>query len=91
MLHMARNVILERAFLYQLKINPGEGDSPYLVTRNIKNRSTLVLYKVMIKKGLQTLKNEQTKRVNDTLNQDSIDMSNANESAVNSRRVSKHS
>ena len=77
MLYMSRNVILEREFLYQLKINPQAEETPYLVTRNIKNRSTLVLYKVMIKKGLQTLKNEMSKRMNDTLNQDfSIDMTN---------------
>ena len=77
MLHMSRNVILERELLYQLKVTPpaqsaarkgeaGESksrlpkDTPFLVTKIIKNRSTLVLYKVMIKKGLQTLKNEQS-------------------------------
>ena len=32
--------------------------SPFLVTRIVKNRSTLVLYKTMIKKGQSTQKNE---------------------------------
>ena len=58
--------------LIHLKINPPyrsisvsnftEGVSPYLVTHHIKNRSTLIMYKVMIKKGLNTLKNEANKR-----------------------------
>jgi hypothetical protein len=30
-----------------------DDSSPFLITRSIKNRSTLVLYKVTIKKGLQ--------------------------------------
>jgi len=34
--------------------------SPFLVTRYIKNRSTLVVYKAMIKKGQQSQRNEQT-------------------------------
>lgn len=98
MLHMSRNVILERELLYQLRVspqapassprnNPGENsgrapkDSPFLVTKTIKNRSTIVLYKVMVKKGLQTLKNEQSlmsrrPTANQTFEQDSIDVSN---------------
>ena len=76
MLQMSRNVILEREFYYQMKLNTQfiasvesnnmmndyleknksknlsmDVVSPFLVTRNIKNRSTLVLHKVMIKKG----------------------------------------
>jgi hypothetical protein len=69
MLYISRNIILERELLINLKISPatqepaGEmPESPFLVTRNIKNRSALVLYKVMVKKGLNTLKNEASKR-----------------------------
>lgn len=64
MLFICRNIILEREFLINLKINPniceqiGSQASPFLVTKCVKNRSTLVLYKVMIKKGISTLKNE---------------------------------
>ena len=52
-----------------------------MVTKIIKNRSTIVLYKVMIKKGLQTLKTEQSLMnrrytTNQTLEQDSIEVSN---------------
>jgi hypothetical protein len=77
MLHISRNIILERELLIHLKINPPQHakastESPFLVTHNIKNRSTLVLYKVMIRKGLQTLKNEQNiTRKND--NNESVD------------------
>lgn len=68
MLYISRNVILERELLIHLKINPPHTtaeseESPFLVTHSIKNRSTLVLYKVMIRKGLQTLKNEQNVNV----------------------------
>jgi len=55
MLFICRNIILEREFLINLKINPqitGIENSPFLVTRCIRNRTSLILYKVMIKKGL---------------------------------------
>lgn len=64
MLKLARNVVLERAFLMQIgcsiprslnddnTINVNE--SPFLITRNIKNRQTLVLSKVIMKKGVFT-------------------------------------
>ena len=35
-----------------VKIPALDEQSPFLVTKSINNRSTLVLYKVMIKKGL---------------------------------------
>ena len=87
MLHISRNIILERDFLDHLKIDPNIDlnslelalatqkqcfgmvnknkvetftNSPFLVTRIIKNRSTLVLYKTMIKKGQSSQKNEQS-------------------------------
>ena len=62
MLKLARNVVLERSFLNQINckvpypftdkgiINSVE--SPFLITKNIKNRSTLVLNKVIMKKGI---------------------------------------
>ena len=69
MLYISRNIILERELLINLKISPPTQqtmgtapESPFLVTHSIKNRSALVLYKVMIKKGLHTLKNEASKR-----------------------------
>ena len=60
--------------MIHLKINPPHanadtGESPFLVTHNIKNRSTLVLYKVMIRKGLQTLKNEQSTSKKNEINE----------------------
>lgn len=59
-LKLARNVVLERSFLDQIncqvprpllddKMNTS---SPYLITKNIKNRSMLVLNKVIMKKGV---------------------------------------
>ena len=55
MLYIARNIILERELLMCLKVSPSAPlrtpTSPYLVTREIKNRSVLVLYKVIIRKG----------------------------------------
>lgn len=68
MLKLARNVVLERAFLLQLNclipkplfnedgtLNAQE--SPFLVTRNITNRQTLVVSKVIMKKGIAGLSN----------------------------------
>ena len=63
MLKLARNVVLERAFLDQINsqipkpINDERGNllpvnSPFLITKNIKNRSILVLNKVIMKKGV---------------------------------------
>ena len=63
-LKLARNVILERSFLDQINCQvprPLLDDklstttttsSPYLITNNIKNRSMLVLNKVIMKKGV---------------------------------------
>ncbi len=63
MLKLARNVVLERAFLDQINcqiprpIHDEKGhllpiNSPFLITKNIKNRSILVLNKVIMKKGV---------------------------------------
>lgn len=61
MLKLARNIVLERSFLYQMNckvpypftesglINAAE--SPFLITKNIENRSSLVVNKVIMKKG----------------------------------------
>jgi hypothetical protein len=59
-LKLARNVVLERSFLDQINCQvprPLLDDkvttiSPYLITKNIKNRSMLVLNKVIMKKGV---------------------------------------
>ena len=66
MLKLARNVVLERAFLDQINchiprpIYDERGIlnsfvSPFLITKNIKNRSILVLNKVIMKKGVANL------------------------------------
>jgi hypothetical protein len=63
MLRLARNVVLERAFLDQINFqvprplhdergNLIPANSPFLITKNIKNRSILVLNKVIMKKGV---------------------------------------
>ncbi len=63
MLKLARNVILERQFLLQLNTqiprayldessSLNVAESPFLITRNISNRQTLVLSKVIMKKGI---------------------------------------
>lgn len=76
---------MEREFLYLLKVSPPKNaanlkESPFLVTRSIKNRSTLVLYKVMIKKGVQKQKDESTllNQENSTMF-DSIEVQNGQE------------
>lgn len=63
-LKLARNVVLERSFLDQIncqvprptvldeKLGSSFSYSPYLITKNIKNRSMLVLNKVIMKKGV---------------------------------------
>ena len=62
-LKLARNVVLERSFLDQIncqvprpllddKVTTTTSSSPYLITKNIKNRSMLVLNKVIMKKGV---------------------------------------
>jgi hypothetical protein len=59
-LKLARNVVLERSFLDQINCQvprPLLDDkvtttSPYLITKNIKNRSMLVVNKVIMKKGV---------------------------------------
>lgn len=54
MLFIARNIILEREFLLNLKIMPlplQEKESPFLVQNDIKNRQVMVLYKTVIRKG----------------------------------------
>lgn len=66
MLKLARNVVLERAFLDQINcqvprpLYDEKGilniyNSPFLITKNIKNRSILVLNKVIMKKGVATV------------------------------------
>lgn len=66
MLKLARNVVLERAFLLQLNCNIPKPvynedgslnahESPFLVTRNIPNRQTFVVSKVIMKKGVAGL------------------------------------
>jgi hypothetical protein len=65
MLKLARNVILERAFLLQLNcqipkpVYDDKGtlvasESPFLITKNIMNRQTLVMSTVNMKKGVQS-------------------------------------
>lgn len=67
MLKLARNVILERAFLLQLncRINPLTYDaqgalvasqSPFLITKSVANRQILVMNKVTMKRGVQSEK-----------------------------------
>lgn len=61
MLKLARNIVLERSFLYQMNCkipNPfteagliNAAESPFLITKNIENRSSLVVNKVIMKKG----------------------------------------
>jgi hypothetical protein len=58
-LKLARNVVLERSFLDQINcqvprplLDDKSSTSPYLITKNIKNRSMLVLNKVIMKKGV---------------------------------------
>ena len=60
-LKLARNVVLERSFLDQINCQVPRpllddkvttSSSPYLITKNIKNRSMLVLNKVIMKKGV---------------------------------------
>ena len=62
MLKLARNVVLERAFLMQLNchvpksmtednMSVNASESPFLISRNILNRQTLVLSNVIMKKG----------------------------------------
>lgn len=78
MLKLARNVILERAFLLQLncRINPPVYDaqgalvatqSPFLITKSVANRQTLVMSKVTMKKGVQSEKTP-TSTTNPNLN-----------------------
>jgi hypothetical protein len=68
MLKLARNVVLECAFLLQLNCNIPKpiynedgtlnaGESPFLVTRDIANRQILVVSKVIMKKGVAGLTN----------------------------------
>ena len=65
MLKLARNVILERAFLLQLNCSIPKpiydekgmlnvSESPFLITKNIQNRQTLVMSVVTMKKGVNT-------------------------------------
>ena len=77
--------------MINLKVSPEEkgGGSPFLVTHSIKNRSSLVLYKVMIKKGLYTLKNEASKREN--LNNESTMIEPAAELNFKNRKKGKNS
>jgi len=76
MLKLARNVILERAFLLQLncRINPLTYDaqgalvasqSPFLITKSVANRQILVMNKVTMKRGVQS---EKTPANNTTTN-----------------------
>ena len=58
-LKLARNVVLERSFLDQINcqvprpiLDEKSSTSPFLITKNIKNRSMLVLNKVIMKKGI---------------------------------------
>ena len=65
MLKLARNIVLERSFLYQMNCkipfpfnDQGEiniTESPFLSTKNIKNRQTIVFNKVIMKKGIAQL------------------------------------
>ena len=62
MLKIARNIVLERAYLSQLycqiprSLNEdntiNDMDTPFLITKNIPSRQTLVLNKVIMKKGI---------------------------------------
>lgn len=63
MLRLARNIVLERAFLLQLNCSIPKpmfddkgkllvSESPFLINRNILNRQTLVMSKVIMKKGI---------------------------------------
>lgn len=61
MMQLARNVVLERSFLMDLNTqiprallddeSVNVAESPFLITRNIANRQTLVLSKVIMKKA----------------------------------------
>ncbi len=63
MLELARNVILERSFLLQINAQIAKplyddrgilisAHSPFLITKNLANRSVLVVNKVVMKKGV---------------------------------------
>ena len=99
MLIISRNIILEREWLFHLRVNPPlplsffqnmdkqqdyrkiyelEGFSPFLVTRNIRNRSTLVMYKVMIELRQSVKEGGRQRYFNETFQNDSIDMKSIN-------------
>ena len=60
MLKLARNVVLEKAFLFQMRVHlpppvPSDSfleNSPFLIHKNVNNRSVLVTAKAVMKKGL---------------------------------------
>jgi len=72
MMTMARNVILEKAFLFQIytKIPKRlsaqgelEDDSPFLIKKKVENRRIMVITSVFMKKGVSLLKEAEESKV----------------------------